>query len=284
MNRRLSCLVAFASLIVLTGCTVSTRGGSVFEPDATEVAAVAPSTDPQRVASGTLVPGETHFYQVTVSPSVADASDLIYYDIDVGRDTQQNGANVISLRRYSSSGTVLASSVSSAGFTLDTGAEATSSGLEAKSVEPQAIGIEWFCYGPCIIESAASGARYVRVQNVSEVERTYDLYAYGLEFQDTNEPGNDNSAVALGDVDSGAIEVLGDEDWFQVTQPGQLFFDSTAAAELRLRAQIIRNGQPLVNLPPGGDAFVQVGDQVVVTSTTDWAGSPQASSYHVDIR
>jgi hypothetical protein len=286
MNRGLFSFVVpaslIASLILLAGCTIVV---TPIEPDAT-VSAQAPGGTPSPVASGSLAPGEAIFYQVNVSSSVAGASDVIYYEVDVGDNGTQDLANTIALRLYSSGGGVLASSVSHEGFTSGSAAEATLSGMVAEEgalIERQGIGFSWQCFGPCIIASSATSTRYVRLENVSSTSRAYALYAYGQEFSDTGEPANNSPASAPSLVptgDGGVIELLGDVDYYFVEQAGFLNFASGAAPELDLIAEVLTSGGDFVlRMTPGGREEVFAGELVLVYSRSGWAGSPEAAGY-----
>jgi hypothetical protein len=287
MNRGLFSFVVpaslIASLILLTGCTIVV---TPFQPDADIVSAQAPSGNPTPVASGSLAPGAAIFYQVNVSSSVAGASDVIYYEVDVGDNETQDLANTVALRLYSSGGSVLASSVSHEGFTSGSAAEANLTGLSTEEgviFDRQAIGFNWQCFGPCIIGSSTTSTRYVRLENVSSTSRAYALYAYGQEFSDTGEPANNStgSAPTLDPAgDGGAIEILGDVDYFYVEQPGFLNFASGAAPELDLVAEVLSSGGALQSrMTPGGGDNVFVGELVRVYSRGGWAGSPEAAGY-----
>jgi hypothetical protein len=283
MNRGLFPFVVLASLILLAGCTIIV---TPFEPDADIVSAQAPSGSPTAVASGSLAPGEIIYYQVNVSSSVAGASDVIYYEVDVGNNETQDLANTIALRLYSSGGGVLASSVSHDGFTSGSAAEANLTGLATEdgvAFERQGIGFNWLCLGPCTIGSSTTSTRYVRLENVSSSSRSYALFAYGQEFSDTGETAN-NSTVNPPPLDpiadAGAIELLGDVDYFYVEQAGFLNFASTSAAEFDLVAEVISSGGELQSrMTPGGGSNVFVGEFVLVYSRGGWAGSPEASRY-----
>ena len=280
MNRGLSILFVAASLIVLAGCSISVEP---FEPEATVVNAQPPSDDPPAVATGSLAPGESVFYRVNVPGPVATASEIMVYDLDVANDSTQNGSNLFSLRLYNTGGGLLASSVSHTGFTSGAGAD-TSSLSSTGALQPQGLSIAWQCLGPCII-SPTPFDRYIRIENISNDAWAYSLFAFGEVYSDTNETNNntESGATSLSTFDEGAIETIGDVDFYRVQADGELFFDSLAAASLGLRAEVSGPGGPDELLLPGESVFVVAGDLVEVYSSTNWAGSPQASGYSLEI-
>src|SRR5690606_31696239 len=70
--------------------------------------------------------------------------------------------------------------------------------------------------------------------------QTIGLYAYGSSFMDRTETANDatGSAPVLTDTDSGAIETIGDTDYWQLAYGGTVAFDA-AGGGITLEAEIV---------------------------------------------
>jgi hypothetical protein len=98
---------------------------------------------------------------------------------------------------------------------------------DAVDVEPLAVATPWRCLGPCVAfrPAAGTGVDYFMVIR-SPQSQQIALLAYLMEEQDQNEP-NDTLADAtfiagspiVADV-SGAIERLGDQDYFRIANSG----------------------------------------------------------------
>ena len=253
-----------------------------------ETVHVRPVSDntPEALASGTLEPqsGE-RFYRVQVPRSLGEDSDVVYFEIDVGSDGDADtGSDAIALRLYTEAGNIAASSGSPDGFsTSDEAAESF-----GPRFLPQAIGTQLGCIGPCIIWPSNPGYAFISLENRLEVggELSYTLYAYVEDFQDSNEPFNDRAANAVtitGSDYSGAIETLGDVDYWRAPSSGTLFFDTDPDSILDLRAELI--GDPLEDpIAPGGSLEVVAGDLIRVFSASRWAGPPAASNYFLELR
>jgi hypothetical protein len=254
-----------ASLILLAGCTV------VVEPFEPETQPISASADPlSPVDTVTLGSSEEIWYEVSVSSSLASSSDVIYFEAEPQGFADTSG--VLSLRRYASSGTVLASSVSPAGFGAGTTTLTSVSSSEFSPAIVNAVN----CRGPCIILPSTSGTFLIRVRNISGGTITVNFFAFGDQFADGNEPFNDTEDGAVGlfldDVDTGAIETLGDIDWYVVNDPGTFLFTSLSSAELRAE---VWDGNVLVDtLSPGETEGVRVGDEIAIFSAGNFAGPP----------
>jgi|GEM_PF-6119091 len=276
-------LGALVLLLVLSACTVSTGDGDNRPWSPSEYERVNATSEPVELASGTLAAeSEEVFYRINVPPSVAQAGDVLYFELSVGDEDAGLGANVIALRLYDSGGNVAASSGGPDGFSA--GEEAALS-FGSSSLQTTNIGASLRCIGPCIIWPGDAGYEYVSLENRSGFPSDFTLYAYSEDLQDTNEPTNDlvSGAVTITDDDfQGAIETLWDEDHWHVPVTGVYTFSSGAAEELQLRARIVnRSSTPIA---PGTDIALQRNDIVRVYSASEWAGAPAASDYFLERR
>lgn len=274
--KRITSSIALGLLaLTLTACSVTV----VFDPPTEPVSATSPSANPTAVASGTLSAGSTAWYDVSVSSQRAAEGDVVYLEVDAGRDATTDAGDVLRVRVYTSSGSVTATSDSPDGFASGSVAPTAAAGLE-----PQAISVTYGCFGSCVILPAQAGNYIVRVTNLSSSSVSYDFYAYMNDEQDTGENVNDGSpGVGLSSFDSGAIETIGDEDYYEILAGGQLFFDSASA--LDLRADVIEGSTVVATLQPGDPSFrVVTGDEVVVYALSGQAGAPAASNYSLEIQ
>jgi hypothetical protein len=222
---------------------------------------VSAGTDPNSAADSDSVAGNgSKVYDVTVSGGAA-SSDLLYLELDT---------ESASLVVYNSAGTAIASSADASGFIA---------GGSASVLGTAGIDVAVICRGSCVILEASAGSYFVEVNNQTGGTLNFDLYAFGDPFQDDNEPSNDLPATAptLGTGDEGAIETLGDEDWFIVNTGGLVRFESTS--DLDLRATVSKaNGDPIASLSPGQATTVLATDRVRVYEIGGDAAGPAGES------
>jgi len=269
MKQLRTLLICTTGLLMLAACNVVI----VFNPVATPVTA---STSDSPVANATLASGDTMFFKVTISASVAGSGNVLYYELDAGRDKQDDSAGVLELRVLDNGGLAVASSNSNSFFGPGISVAAASSGLTSSGISSQRK-----CLGACVIESSFAGTRFLRVHNASAGSVSFDLFAYSFGLQDTGEPANDSSATAtaLTGFDKGAIETLGDQDYYRATKSGTLSFNSSSA--IALRVELVADG---TKLAPGSSTTVSAGEILRVFASDGRAGSPSASFYTLDIQ
>jgi hypothetical protein len=274
MKRSLSVLFFVLGVSVLAACNIVI----VFDPlvEATVTPEILDGPQPTQTTTSMLSPGELTWFRVNISSTVASSRQAIFYEIDALGDAIEDGSGGgLEVQLYNNSGTVLASSRSAAFF------ERESSSLVVRDLSAQAISINWFCLGACIIEDAATQTRFVRVRNTTGANVDFDLFVYARDYVDTGEPENDQlaTAVPLTVSDAGAIESLGDVDYYEVLNSGLLLFSSDAS--IGIQAQIVDSldrsiGEPLL---PGESDQVVVGDFVRVSSVDGRAGAQDVSGY-----
>lgn len=201
--------VRWASLLglatLLAACTVT----FVFDPPITATVTAQVTTAPTPLESDSLGGGDTSYYRV----EVPTARDLLYVEA-VGDDLR------VSL--FTASGSLVGLSESESYFASGLGSLAASEAIAAAAggVETLAIDVPYLCIGPCVATRPNAGTYYVKVENRSSGSRSFDLYAYTFDHNDTFEPNDSSSsAVTVAGEDDliGAIETLGDQDWFRYT-------------------------------------------------------------------
>ncbi len=159
---------------------------------------------------------------------------------------------------------------------------ATASGQDAWS---EAISQNLVCQGPCIVFDPGSGSFYLRVVNTGNSQLTAQVYLYGFDLADEHEPGNDsrNGAAPLADGESGAIELLGDVDYWTAG------FDTNVTISqptgISVEASVYDTcGLAVAGPYDGGETFsVFQGESVRVRAVADYAATSGRSAYFITL-
>ena len=153
-------------------------------------------------------------------------------------------------------------------------------------VAGQSIGVSYNCQGPCVIWPLNGESHvYVGIENTGSGSATVDLFAYGYDYQDPYETANDTRSGAVqlyaGSSDSGAIETLGDTDWWRINSNGYLTF-TKVSSPISLEAVLYDSADQYVGTySPSNSATISVlaGDYLMVQSVNGYAGSSGVSRY-----
>src|SRR5690606_37219736 len=141
------------------------------------------------------------------------------------------------------------------------------------------------CLGPCVIFAPTTTTYYARVVNDTGATMTAALYLYGYDLQDDTEPQNDarSTAPVLETVSSGAIELLGDTDFWLAPAYLQATV-SQVSGGVDIIAVVADAGGVVVAGPyASGEAFeVYRGEFVRVRAATGTAAAPAKSSYFIE--
>ncbi len=243
--RRITVPIASAlALLVLAAC--GGPGGGGLQPPANTIDVEVASSDPDvAVEVASIAPDESQVFRVTISDAVASA-DLLYVELDREVDLEV---------MTSGYGTVTYSAATRSYFGQGSDGLATSSLPAAGSagVEPQSVSTPVTCRGSCVILDVVSGGTfYVRVTNTSGFAGNVDLFVYGDEHADENEPNDDlDSAPTFSLADAGAIETVGDVDYWYFATPASVVFDEGAQNEIEIEAWILDSNGNLAQLQPG---------------------------------
>lgn len=256
--------LALAAVVLLSACTITVEPGPPppRQPDATVTAG-----NNFEVPVGTYaIPAGGDFL---VRVNVTSTQPVLYLELDDNLDIEV----------FDASRSRLASASSSAFFGRGT------TGLTPVSLlDPQAITTAITCRGSCVIlDQGTSSHYYVLITNTAGSSTSVGLFAYGDIMQDDNEPENDldSSAPVLNVVsgERGAIEVLGDVDFWRVNQNATLEFTSTSP-ELGITVRVYAFDGALEDGPLNGGVFpVFAGDTLEVRSDSGRAGASAVSSY-----
>lgn len=246
----------FAGLILLlsvalAACSITVTPTAPF-PDAKDVTANNEFNNP--IVSGrSLDGGESIVFKVDLSAT--SGKDMVIAELNKN----------LFLTVYASGGNPFASSSSPAGFAAGT----TGLALASADASTAAIGLTPACGGSCVITDTLSRSMFVKVTNKGSSTQTFDLFVYGTAYADNGEPLNDTingaSSVSATQPESGAIETLGDVDFFRVTSVGTLRFNAASSTVLDLRATVEGAADSSVrDLLPGETYDVLVNDIIRV--------------------
>lgn len=249
MRRVRSIAALLFATIALTGCTLTVGGGTTTE------AVTATQGRGGAVAGDALAPGEVLWYRVSL-PATAPSVQAAYFELNKN----------LNLSLYvSNQSTLYATSHSPDFFARNT------MGLAGVGIvpSPQSIAVRPLCAGSCIVHAADASTFYVRIANQTAATTSFSLYAYVEDYQDSNETLNNTlgSAVNLAapQDDQGAVEVLGDRDFYTFSTSGQFQLTGCSGGWVDLVANLYHSG--------GGGAFATLlpGDPAVSVTSNDYA-------------
>lgn len=271
-----------AAVLLLVG----TLGACTFLPvgpaGASQVNANTSETTP--VATGVSVPaGGTVWYDVYLSSSVRNLP-LIYFELDpVASGPDLN----LKLEDYTT-GKILASSSSPEYFASGLHGLSVTSVVPSNGPAPQSLSVNKKCLSSCVIWRASASNYYLGIANPTASSVTVDVYAYGYDYTDSNEPNNAsfNYATPIGvTTDEGAIETLGDNDYWQITSGSSLTFNALfSGTPVGLQADVYDSAQQYITtLYPGDSIGVSAGQYVRVYAANNYAGPSYYSGYSLTI-
>lgn len=261
---------AVAATLLLSACNITITPSGPPTPDVTRSA----GTDPGAVTwSGTVPAGGAVIFKLDVPSGVSDNFDVIYLELNSNLQLELRDPNTYS---------IVATSVGPSYFARGTG------GLTANAVDldTQAIGVATTCRGSCIILPGPSARSfYARVVNNSGSPVSTSLYFYGDVEQDTNEPNDATTTATSFDVfsgsgDKGAIELLGDVDYYRMSGQRTVQFSPAPGNPVALRIDLLNpTGVVIGGLNGPGTLNVYTGDYLRVSSAAGRAGAPATSQY-----
>jgi len=283
MLRRPARLAALlAGVLLIAGCQIII---TPFEPIVEATFSAQDTTAPTPLRSSVSIPAGQSLYYRLQTPV---ARDLLYGEVV--------GAGNLRVRMLDGIGRTLAVSRSPVYFAgslsalTTTEVEVERAGEAEGLVRPQ-IAVEFLCEGPCVAVAPGAGDTFfLEVTNTGSQTRFFDLFAYTFAANDLNDRGaasNDARPSAttisgLGTL-SGAIELLGDLDWFRYTGAQARVLEFTALdPRLDLRLQF-DDGTVLTGLPGDRTTNLYQGDVFVVYSASGRAGPSGTSGYYLDV-
>lgn len=193
----------------LGGCLI------VLQPPVNPIPEVASTSNANPVDTVTVPANSTLNFDVAL-PAGVMSYPLITFELDPGVGGPNLNLSLISYTSY----VTLASSSSPDSFAQGTLGLASLS-TAATAVSRQGINANQVCYSSCILWPTNASHYYLSIQNLNGYSVTVDLYAYAQNYNDSNELGGNNgftSAVPLASGgDTGAIETIGDNDFWNVS-------------------------------------------------------------------
>lgn len=204
---------------------------------------------------------------------------VIYVELD-------NGPTAVDLEVINAGGQRLFSSSSRFRF----GSGLTGLGAAATAdLDAQAIVTSINCRGACVLIPASqfNTNLFAKVTNRSGSTQSVGVFYFRDDFRDTGEPDNDFTDAPFLDSseDFGAIETVGDQDYFNVLEPGNVTFGyiNPNPDNLPIRAEIRDATQALVaTLQPGQSFQLVAGDRIrVVAANPAMAGVSASSGYRL---
>jgi hypothetical protein len=287
-------LVCVAAVIVAvgTGCRVAVDGPPLPPAPGDVVASFTAqglTADPSPRARIPLPAGATRWVELRTGSGAA-AQDLMYLEA-VGSTATSVGVSLFRTTDLSTpmlvsrSPNVFARSVAALPFAAHGfGEEVTRS-----------VVVEWRCLGACMAwrPVSASTRYYARITNPTSSSQSVDLFAYGRPYGDENEP-NDTAATAtplvvrsVGDFAAGALESVGDRDFFRVSAgSGWSFVDIQLSLASEFAGDIVllvgsacEPAGPITE--PGQTVTVPSGTIVCVRTLDGTAGSAFSGYYAI---
>lgn len=262
--------VAAAAVLSLSACSFTIVG-----PPPADFTREANAEPESAVWAGTVAAGASVVFELNVPSWVRAGHGVLYLELD--RDLQ------LELRAPDDYRLVASSSGPSFFAWGSLGILSAS----ADDLGAAAIGVPIACRGSCIIIPAKNAySYYARVVNRAGGAQAVNLYFYGDDEQDDGEPYNDSAATAgLLDMASlsgvqGAIELLGDVDYWKVSATGTVSFYTAAGNPVGLVVEARQDGtwRPVID-KDAGSAMVYLGETIRVRSAVDRAGPSGSSRY-----
>ena len=251
MTTRLPFYSALAALLLLAGCVTTVPDPSPPPGPFPNAANVALGADNAPAVSGDAGPGAADVYKLTLPADLANTNGLLYAEA-----VPATGAapDALSLTLFDSTGAAVLASSSADFFGPGTAPSAARIGAQAITVSP-------ICRGPCVLARVPQTPNqedvfYVRVEATQTAP--YALYLFTGSFADTGEPANDerNTAVTVTGSETGALETLGDSDWYRSSAAATRVTLNSSAAALSPRAEIFLEDGTSVASVPAGQPFV----------------------------
>ncbi len=219
------------------------------------------------ITSTTLASGASRVFQIDVPNATAQA---LIIELD----------KALELSVFDATKTLYASSVSQDSFARGAAA------LSTTALETSAISTNVFCRGSCVYQDAAGKTRvFAKVENKGTSTVNVSLFAYAENYRDLGEPNNNSisTATGLSTADAGALESLGDVDFYVVTGSGGLFSFVAANNEVSPQAQIFNGEVLFATITSGQTQEVSPGNVIKIFSSTDLAAASDVSRYSLQI-
>ena len=281
---RLAPLIGLA--LLLTACQITVIP---YDPIVAATIDAQDSTSPTpRRSNVSIAPGETLVYEVRVPV----ARDLLY------GEAAGNGRRVRWVARFgftraaSRTPRWFAPAVAALSGSAADPSAAGDAGVGASAAElgPRSVAVHFQCFGPCAAISPSSGRYYLEVRNQSPSTQVFDLFVYTFAANDLNDRGsssNDTAATATpfgpGDSPSGAIELVGDVDWFRYTGFSERVLRFAVRDEAVGLVLQFEDGFTVEGTTAGLNTTVRANERFRVYSASGRAGPSDTSGYAISL-
>ena len=230
------------------------------------------TTHPNAVDTVTIGQNQTVYYQINVPSNIRSTYPLLYVEL----------SNDVNLELQDAGGVPIASSHS---YTYFASGTAALQSVGVASLQPADLAPGISCQGSCVIVPDTASVYYAAITNNSASSATIDVFAYGSAYADSFEPQNDSPSSTpanLGSASSysGALETLGDHDYWYANQSGSWSF-TAGSTSIDIAACTVDNSDQCVFGPSydGGRVRVVGGNFVKVWATNGRAGAADQSKY-----
>lgn len=241
---------------------------SCDEPESVSITANLNSLSPRHTA--TLPPGGALFLEMSVPLSVRNRP-ATYFELSADLRLELRNASNTSTLASSSSSEFFAAGTS--GLLLGAGSE----------LEPHGIGTTVACRGSCAIFKPSQSSYVGLIVNESANPVSFDVYLYGDDLVDDGESLNDalNTAPTLQINDAGAIELIGDVDYFAVPSTRSFSFDPGPGIALRL--EMVDSSGAVTLGPVGTGTYTALAGEFVRVTAQDpqTAAASARSAYYL---
>lgn len=267
-------LLRFLPLValVLAACTNPPPPPPPSDPmQATSDGGVTPA------GSVDLAPGEDANFNLVLG-TVPQSFDVIIAELVTNQDA------AIELRNAGYWG-VISSSVSLDRFVRGSLGGVPPASTAANEASPAAIDANLLCQGPCIVFDPSGGTFYLRVVNTGNSQLDAQVYLYGYDLDDAYEPDNDlrSGAAPLVDGESGALELLGDVDYWTASSDVNVTISDPTGIDVEVTVYDTC-GLAVAGPYDGGETFsVFEGESVRVRAAGEVAATSGRSAYFVSV-
>ena len=224
-----------------------------------------------------LAPGEDANFDLELG-TVPQSFDVIIAELV----TDQSAA--IELRNAGYWG-VISSSVSLDRFVRGVIGGVPPASTAASAATPAAIDANLVCQGPCVMFDPGAANFYLRVVNTGNSQLTAQVYLYGYDLDDAYEPDNDlrSGAAPLVDGESGALELLGDVDYWSAASDLDVTISDPTGIEVEVTVYDTC-GLAVAGPYDGNETFsVYEGESVRVRAAGEVAATSGRSAYFVSV-
>lgn len=235
------------------------------------------NAEPPAIVTASIAAGATGYWTINVPADVAASGKALYIDVVPGSPSP---SPQLQLTVFTSDRRAFASSYSPTFFAQGEITPPVAQGLVPAGI----ITNPNICLGSCVIQASRADTFYVKITNLQNAPVQYQFYAFVSSFGDAGEDANDASAnaISLTTVDVGAIEEIGDIDYYRVDTAGRTLRFNTTVTDLGLQAVVTRAGAQLATLTNGQTTAVQVGDIIEVKSMNNRAAD-SSRRYNVEL-